>query len=232
MNKRTFYTAVGNFRKKSDGFGHTYPVVIVNRKEYMMDIQEMTVWTVLCWRLLDYHQLENKYEALSQNAPIPTRTLESCVERLKTRGLIVSGSGETDLDALYDLLSGLYVIPLSESIPLRLATFLKLVFFKGVSWNKANQLFARDQPNEREAQVIALSRQALLSTAELIKCVEVGVTDISSDSKLMDALYAEPDTTCDNIRYSMQNAVSRESVTLAIANLYLRKQIIFERVEA
>lgn len=232
MLKRTFYTAVGNFHKKSDGFGRTYPVVIVNRKEYMMDIQEMTVWTVLCWRLLDYQQLKSKYEALSQNAPVPTRTLESCVERLKTRGLIVSGSGETDSDALYDLLSGLYVAPLSESIPLRLATFLKLVLFKGVSWNKAKLLFARDQPSEREAQVIALSRQALLSTAELIKCVEVGATDISSDAKLMDALYAEPDTTCDNLPYMMQNAASRESVTMAIANLYLRKQIIFERIEA
>lgn len=231
MNQRMFYTAVGNFRKKADGLGRTYPVVVVNRKEYSMDIQEMTVWTTLCWRLMDYRHLENKYELLSQNAPIPTRTLGSCVERLKTRGLIVSGSGATDFDAIYDMLSGLYVVPLAESLPLRAAAFLKLVLLKGVSFSRAKQLFVRDHPNAQEAQVMALSRQALLSTAELIKCVEMGATDISTDSKLMDVLYADTDTTCDNIRYMMQNAASREPVTLAIANLYLRKQIIFERVQ-
>ena len=94
------------------------------------------------------------------------------------------------------------------------------------------KLFCRDHPTVREAQIMRLSRQALLSTAELIKCVETGTTDISTDSKLMDALYADNDTTSDNIRYLMQNVPSKESVTLAVANLYLRKQIIFERLEA
>ena len=37
-------------------------------------------------------------------------------------------------------------------------------------------------------------------------------------------------TTCDNIRWEMMQAGSREDVTLAVANLYLRKQIIFERL--
>ena len=230
MNNRTFYTAVGNLRRKTEGFGQAYPVIVVNRQEYPMDIQEMTVWTVLCWRLLDYKQLENKYEMLAKNSPAPTRTLESCVERLKTRGLIASGSGATDFDALYDLLSGLYVVPLSESIPLRLATFLKLVVLKGTPCSKTKALFEKDTPNNQEAQIMALSRQALLSTAELIKCVEVGATDISTDCKLLNALYADTDTTCDNIRYMMQDVPSQASVTMAVANLYLRKQIIFERV--
>lgn len=230
MNNRTYYTAVGTFRKKTEGFGQTYPVVVINRQEYAMDIQEMTVWTALCWRLLDFKQLQNKYEMLAKGAPVPTRTLESCVERLKTRGLIAAGSGETDFDALYDLLGGLYVVPLSESMPLRLATFLKLVLLKGTPYSKAKVLFEKDKPNEREAQVMALSRQALLSTAELIKCVEVGATDISTDVKLLNTLYADTDTTCDNIRYMMQDAPSKEPVTIAVANLYLRKQIIFQRV--
>lgn len=230
MDNRTFYTAVGNLRRKTEGFGQTYPVIVVNRQEYAMDIQEMTVWTALCWRLLDFKQLENKYEMLAKNSTTPTRTLQSCVERLKTRGLIASGTGATDFDALYDLLSGLYVVPLSESMPLRLATFLKLVLLKSTPYNKAKVLFEEDNPNDREAQVMALSRQALLSTAELIKCVEVGATDISTDCKLLNALYADTDTTCDNIRYMMQDVPSQAPVTMAVANLYLRKQIIFERV--
>ena len=120
--------------------------------------------------------------------------------------------------------------PLSESLPLRLATFLKLTVLKGVSISKARELFRWDRPNKQEAQVMALSRQALLSTAELVKCAEVGVRDISTDEKLMDALYNDDDTTSDNIVDMMLTAESRERVTVAIANLYLRKQIIFQRV--
>lgn len=77
---------------------------------------------------------------------------------------------------------------------------------------------------------MALSRQALLSTAELIKCVEVGVSDISSDEKLLDALYSDTDTTSDNIGDMMRGARYQVPVTMAVANLYLRKQIILERV--
>ena len=158
------------------------------------------------------------------------QTLENCISRLQTRGLVASGSGETDIDALYDLLGSLYVVPISESLPLRLATFFKLTLLNGVSVSKAKQLFRRDRPSAGEAQIMALSKQALLSTAELIKCVELGVNDLSSEQKIMDALYNNEETTSDNIRYLMQSSVSKAQVTTDIINLYLRKQIIFERM--
>jgi len=46
----------------------------------------------------------------------------------------------------------------------------------------------------------------------------------------MDALYNDDSTTCDNIIWEMRGTESQASVTLAVANLYLRKQIIFERL--
>jgi len=156
--------------------------------------------------------------------------MENCLWRLESRGLVASGSGETDFDALYDLLNGLYVVPISTSLPLRLATFLKMLLLDGVPFATAKQIFQRDKPSEREAQVMALSRQALLSTAELIKCVELGVSDLSTDEKVMDALYNDEYTTCDNIGYAMRDSGSKIAVTMAVANLCMRKQIIFERV--
>ena len=81
-----------------------------------------------------------------------------------------------------------------------------------------------------EKRVLALSRKALLSTAELVKCVEAGVTDFASSDQVIDALYNDEDTTSENISYLMLHANSRASVTLAVANLCLGKQIIFERV--
>ncbi len=196
----------------------------------MVDIQEMAVWTVLNWRFLRLEQIEMKYGQLAGNLPPARRTLETCLNRLEVRGLIARGVGDTDFEALYDLLGGLYVIPISESIPLRAATFLKMVLLEGVAVSKARQLFQRDQPNQREAQILALSKQALLSTAELIKCAEAGVSDLSTDQKVMAALYDDDFTTCDNIRWEMMQEESRKDVTLAVANLYLRKQVIFERL--
>ena len=231
MSKQTYYTAVGHFKRRINSHGQSYPVIIINQMEYCVDIQEMALWTALNWRLLDRSQIEAEYHKLDQDCAIPAlRTLEDCLGRLCTRGLVASGTGATDFEALYDLLGGLYVVPLSESLPLRVAAFLKLTVLRGIPVAKARELFRRDRPSEQEAQVMALSRQALLSTAELIKCAELGVRDVSTDEKLMDVLYNDDTTTSDNIPDMMLVAKSREYVTAAVANLYLRKQIIFQRV--
>lgn len=230
MKERTFYAAVGNFYRKKDDMGRSYPVVIVNQKEYQVDIQEMTVWTALCWRVMDFQELEKKYDQLASGQGAPRRTLEFCLERLQTRGLVASGTGKSDFDAIYNLLDELYVVPVSEHLILRIATFLKLILFRNVSSRRAWVLFHRDRRSKRERQVMALSRQALLSTAELIKCVEDGIEDVSTDEKLLGALYGDADITSDNLPYLMRNAEHQVPVTLAIANLYLRKQIILERL--
>ena len=223
-----FYTAVGHFCRKTDANGRTYPVILVNQEEHMVDMQEMAVWTVLNWRFLHLEQIEMKYGQLAGELPPARRTLETCLNRLEMRGLIARGVGDTDVEALYDLLGGLYVVPLSESLPLRLATFWKLLL-DGVPFAKARQLFQKDRPSAREVQVLALSRQALLSTAELIKCAEVGATDVSTDEKLMKALIDNDYTTSDSIVFEMLEAEQRTPITMAVASLYLRKQIIFER---
>ena len=49
MESSTFYTAVGHFRRKTDGTGQSYPVILINQEEYLVDIQEMCVWTILSW---------------------------------------------------------------------------------------------------------------------------------------------------------------------------------------
>lgn len=229
MKRSTYYTAVGHFHRKTDEAGRSYPVILVNQEEHIVDIQEMAVWTILNWRFLRLEQIEAKYERMSRDLPRSQRMLDTCLNRLEVRGLIARGSGDTEFEALYDLLGELYVIPILESLPLRLATFGKLLL-DGVPFSKAKQLFQQDNPNEQEARVMNLARQALLSTAELIKCVEVGATDVSSDEKLMSALIDNDYTTGDSIAFEMLQAEQRLPVTIAVANLYLRKQIIFERV--
>lgn len=228
VKKSTFYTAVGHFRRKTDNSGRAYPVVLVNREEHMVDMQEMAVWSILSWRFLHPEQIEERYGQMSPDLPPARRELETCLNRLEMRGLIARGVGDTDFEALYDLLGELYVVPIAESLSLRLVTFGKLLL-DGVPFSQAKQLFQRDRPSQREAQVMALSRQALLSTAELIKCAEVGATDVSTDEKLMAALIDNDYTTSDSIAFEMLESEHRVPVTMAVANLYLRKQIVFAR---
>ena len=112
MEKKKYYTALGHFRRRTDGKGNTYPVVLVNQKEHAMDHQEMAVWASLNWRLLNFHQIERHYDKLARELKLTEyRTLENCLWRLESRGLVASGTGETDFDALYDLLNRLYVVP-------------------------------------------------------------------------------------------------------------------------
>lgn len=226
-----FYTAVGRFEKRSNGCGRSCPVIILRQQEYMVDMQEMVIWAALNWRISKPEDIERLYEASEARACISTaRTCMECVNRLVTRGLVVSGSGDTDFDALYDLLNSLYIIPATGSFPLRLFSFLKLTLWDRVPFSAAKKLLRKDNRSAEEAQVMSLVRQALLSTAELIKCAERQVTDLSTGDKLMAALYDDADTTSDNIGSLMRISPCKEPVTVAVANLYLRQQIIFERI--
>ncbi|MDY3690989.1 MAG: hypothetical protein SO072_03355 [Dysosmobacter sp.] len=230
MKKHTLYTAIGHFQRRTTAEG-SYPVIMINSREYKADLQEMVIWTCLSWRLLSMEQLRSLYLQKLESLQLQTpRSFEECLSRLVTRGLAASGSGDTGYEALYDLLAGLFVVPVSSSLLLRALAFVKLTLRDHIPVSKARQLFQADKPSQEERRVLALSKQALLSTAELIKCVEAGIEDVSSDDKLLTALYDDMDTTSGNIMYLMRDKSSAQGVVSAVANLYLRRQIIFQRV--
>lgn len=230
MTLKTFYTAVGRLERRRDGSG-SCPIVRLGGWEYMLDLQEMAVWTSLNWRIARREEIGALYRALWQGCGYRAcRSLEECIDRLVTRGLLVCGIGETEYDALYDLISALYIVPACGALWLRILTFLKLTLLDGVSFRAARRLFARDTRTAREAQVMRLAGQALLSTAEIIRCVDKGVLRLPSEQSILDAVYSDRDTTSDNIACTVKALPGTRDVTLAVANLYLRRQILFERV--
>ena len=151
------------------------------------------------------------------------------MDKLKL-ALVISGNGDTEYGALYDLLSPIYVIPSGGSFFLRTLTFIKLTFFRNIPVSKAKRLFAKDRLTEKEQQVMNLARQALLSTSEIIKCIEMDIRRLPDEESILDQLYSDAYTTSDNINSLVKNSSSSKPVTLAVANLYLRQQIIFERI--
>ena len=231
MTLKTLYTAVGRFERRTNGCRRYCPVIILGGKEYMVDMQEMIIWSCLNWRIVHMEEIGHLYtKTLPWKKDIINRPWKDCVERLLTRGLLVCGKGETEYDALYDLLSSMYIVPTDGSAFLRVLSFLKLTLINHVPFSAARKLFYRDQRTENEKQVMVLARQALLSTAELIRCMEKDIRSLPTEESILEGLYDDPDTTSDNISYIMRISPQSQAVTLAVANLYLRQQIIFERI--
>lgn len=115
MAIKTLYTAVGRFERRTNGCNRSCPIILLGGQEYMADMQEMVIWSMLNWRILRWDDIAQEYEKLSTASGYCTeRSWEDCTNRLLTRGLLVSGSGETEYDALYDLLGSLSIIPTSD----------------------------------------------------------------------------------------------------------------------
>lgn len=231
MALKTLYTAAGRFERRANGCRHYCPVIVLGGKEYMVDLQEMVIWSCLNWRIARMEEIGRFYtKALPEEKEIVSRSWKDCVERLLTRGLLVCGKGDTEYDALYDLLSSMYIIPTDGSGFLRVLSFLKLTLVNHVPFCTARRLFHRDRRTEHEKQVMTLARQALLSTAELISCMEKDIRALPTEESVLEGLYDDTDTTSDNIGCLMRVSPKSRAVTLAVANLYLRQQIIFERI--
>jgi hypothetical protein len=226
----TLYTAIGKFVRQNNN-GQYCPVILVKDEEHLVDIQEMILWSSLSWRFLSMPQIKSVYEQKSREVNVSTgRSLEQCLNRMLQRGLIVSGTGDSGADALYDLLKGLYIIPVCSSFLIKVVSFLKLTFFDGLPLHVTRRIFQTEPMTVEEQRVIGLAKQALLSTAEIIKCVDQEAYDLSTNQKVLNVLYDDEYTTCDNIGSLAKYFKSQQPIILAVANLYLHKQIILERI--
>ncbi len=205
--------------------------MVIGRREYILDVQEMLLWSSLNWRILELDEIQTLYEQKELETSFSSnRPMEDCLRRLIQRGLVAEGSGETAADALYDLLSELYVVPISESLPLRLFSFIRLTLFQRIPFSVTRKIFRRDKRSEDEKRVMRLANQATLSTAELVKCFQQKAEGFVSEEHMMDVLYRDEYTNSDNLAFMVRYFPERRPVVLSVANLYLRKQIIFERI--
>lgn len=230
MTNTKLYTAVGKFQMKGSIHGMRCPLVTIGSREFILDMQEMILWTILNWRILTEDEIAVLYEKKSQETGfLSHRSAEECMHRLIQRGLIAEGAGDTGADALYDLLSELYVIPISENLFLRAISFIRLTFLSRLPYSVTKKIFRRDKRNDSEKKVMRIANQAMLSTAEIIKCIDQNALSFTSDEDLLDILYHDDYTTSDNIAYAVRSLPQCRPVVTSIANLYLRKQIIFER---
>ena len=222
MKTYTLYTCAGQLQLHQGRKGVQIPVVVLNRREQVMEPAELILWSRLCWRFRDREQLRRDFETAAEQLTLPDEekgAFDGLLCRLMTRGLVMAGEGDSQVDALYDLLCNLYVTPIDNSFFGRLTSYARLASAHRVPAASAKRLLRKDRPTEQER-----------STAELVKCEEADARDVSDSGKLLDALYYDDATTCYNIAHLMRQSPKRDAVVLAVSNLYLRKQILFQRV--
>ena len=226
----TLYTAIGKYEFRRDKDGNKQPVIIAEEKEYTLDIWEMILWSSLIWKIHTHDEITKIFYKKEREVHVlGDLSCETYIDRLESTGLIVSGHGITAVDALHDLLSKLYVIPVTANFFTKSAAFLHLTFMKHMPFEVTKHIFDKPQFSAAEAKVMKLAGQNRLSVGELIKCVECGIVDVSTNDKLMDSLYDDDITTYKNIGTLFRTCDSCNPVLEAVASLYLNKQIVFER---
>lgn len=231
MSDMKLYTAAGRFVHKRDNSGQTYPIIIQGNREFLVDPQEFMIWINANWRICRWEEIGKYYAVSAAEAGYHNdRSWQDCAQRLIVRGLLVCGCGETKYDALYDLLSAMYLIPAKGRVTLRLYVVIKLALQGKASFGAARRLFRTFKHTRSEKQILRLTKQAMISTAEVICCLEKGIKNIRNEYGLMDALYADSHTTSDNIGQSAKGYSCCQQTLETIANLYVSQQLIFDRV--
>ena len=225
----TLYTAIGKYEFRKDKDGNKLPVIIADEKEYTLDIWEMILWSSLIWNIHTHDEITKIFYKKEREVHVLGElSCDTYIDRLENVGLIVSGHGITASDALHDLLSKLYVIPVTANFITKSAAFLHLTFMKRIPYKVTKHIFDKPQFSAAEAKVMKLAVQNRLSVGELIKCVEYGIVDVSTNDKLMDSLYTDDITTYKNIGTLFRTSDSCNPVLEAVATLYLNKHIFFE----
>ena len=228
---KMLYTAVGIFKLKNQGKNNVYPTVILSGNECRLDVQEMMIWSALNWRITDDKKLYTYYsEQAKKSGVVFSRSYTDTLNRLIVRGLVASGRGENGEEALYDLISGLYIIPLYQSPFIRIISFLRMVFIFKLPYEKAKVLFERDKKNKSERRIMKLAFSAPMSTAEMVKCIDKNIDFILNEDDVVEFLYDDKFTTSENIAENVRGLSSVRTVLTAVSNLYLRRQILFERM--
>ena len=224
----TYYTAIGKMNTKKEN-GARIPVIMVEASEFMMTIDELIVWGSLHWCFMDKESLEREYSRnKANNRLFNDVSFEHTLNRLVTRGLVVSGTDYLAADALYGLIGTLKIRLVKFSLSDKLRTICYLYFKKGLTLKECYSAYFGHEITPNEKSVLALSKYVGISVSEIINCVENNITIIRSEEDIMDKLYINSENTYESITIQSRFSELKLDIVKAVVNLYQKKKIIFE----
>ncbi len=224
----TFYSAVGSYQIRNDD-GVKMPYIQKLGKLYPVSIPEFVIWSSLLWEVMNYDELAKVYNEQMKSAGMKAPKLDDMLNLLQRRRLILCGNGYTGIDALYNMLADAFVIPYHIPKCRKILSILKFWTKHLVSLPDAFDRMRTDSIMDgSESRVISLVEQTPLSTAELIRCFERGISDVSTPEKVIAGIYPEDEATQARIAAEQYGSTQKQLVLQAVANLYLSRQIILE----
>lgn len=205
------------------------PLVVADRGEKALSQIEFILWTSLHWYVLNKESLKTKFDKRMRkynlNADI---SFDQTLNRLKVRGLIAGKSDYLAVDALYNLVKDLYVVPLGTVNSFKRAMiFLHMFFIQGISFYKCREAMDDFNLNCLEKQIVSFSKRLKVSVAELIRISDKDLWDIKSEDDIAPLAYEEHED-MDSLGNCTRFSKDKNKVIEAIVNLYLKKQIVFE----
>ena len=224
----TYYTALGRMITKIEN-GTKIPIIVIEDSEYQMNIDELIIWGSLHWNFLVKDALEKEYSRKkTKNRIFNDTSFEQTLRRLETRGLVVSGTDYLAADALYGLIGKLKIRPVRFALIDKLKSMAYLYFVQGVTFAKCYAAYFGTKITPDERNVLRLSKRVGITASEIIKCAENDIHDIKSEDDIMNKVYGQDDATFETVAVHSRFSELKSDIVKAVANLYLKKKIIFE----
>lgn len=150
------YTALGRVQIHTID-GVKYPLVVAKGRSYPLNAEEMVVWSTLNWRILDMERLETLCRDMGKGYSLEVACAD-VLQGLVKNGLVALGQGQTDLAALENLLSGLNIILINQSLRSRVKAFVQVVKTRRVPLFAALRLFERPRVSDKERRILSLCK--------------------------------------------------------------------------
>ncbi len=204
------------------------PLIVVDGEEKALSKSEFILWTSLNWKILNKESLEKEFDRRMKKYGIDSEmSFEQTLNRLKTRGLVVGKTDYLAVDALYNLLKDLYVVPLGIVGNFKKAMIFGFMLIDGIPLVKCREAMADFDLKGLEKQIVCFSKRLRVSASELIRISDKDLWHIKSEDDIVPLVYDENED-MDSIGNFTRFNEGKTKVIEAIVNLYLKKQIIFE----
>ena len=225
----TFYTAVGSYQMRTEN-GREMPYILRMGRLEPISIPEFFIWSHLLWEVETYDEIREFYQNQSKSLGVRLPNLDQALKMLIKRKLIAKGIGYTGEDALYDMLSAAFVLPIHTLGKKKLSSVIRLLVKGRITGSEAIRAMRPEHLTGDENRVMKLVRQTPLSVSELIRCIENGVWDVDTPEKVITAIYTDEEDTQERMQITSRQADCKTAVLEAVANLYLRRRVILDLV--
>ena len=223
----TFYTAVGSYQMRTEN-GREMPYILRMGRMEPISIPEFFIWSHLLWEVETYDEIREFYQNQSKSLGVRLPNLDQALKMLIKRKLIAKGIGYTGEDALYDMLSAAFVLPIHTLGTKKLSSVIRLLVKGRITCSEAIRTMRPEHLTGDENRVMKLVRQTPLSVSELIRCIENGVRDVDTPEKVITAIYTDEEDTQERMQITSRQADCKTAVLEAVANLYLRRRVMLD----